>query len=241
MEFITLGFGLVILLLFLGGAFILTGIVILVIWLISKARQDEKKRREEMAQLAEKLGLRYLEAKSIGKDTIYRIFNVFNQGHSRQASNIIGGNKNGCYADIFDYVYYITVSTGKTTTTVPHYLSIFILTVPQNFKSLYIRRENFFDKLAGVVGFDDIDFESKEFSRKYYVKADDRKFAYDIIHPQMIEFLLSTAEVPYIEMKEKYLAFIINKKVKPEVYIGLYNFGMQFYQKTPNYVLEKYA
>jgi hypothetical protein len=240
MGFITIGF-ITFLFLFLGAALILTGIIVLIIWLIIKGRKDEKKRREEMAQLAEKLGLRYLDEKSSNKDVTYHKFNIFNQGHSRQASNIIGGDKNGCYADIFDYVYYITVSTGKTTTTVPHFLSIFILTVPQCFKSLYIRHENFFDKLAGIAGFDDIDFESKEFSRKYYVKSDDRKFAYDIINPQLIDFLLSTAEVPYIEIKEKYLAFIIDKKIKTEAYIDLYNFGMQFYQKTPNYVLEEYA
>ncbi len=36
-----------------------------------------------------------------------------------------------------------------------------------------------------------LDFESAEFSKKYYVKCEDKKFSYDIIHPQMIEFILN--------------------------------------------------
>ncbi|MCZ6810529.1 MAG: hypothetical protein O7D97_00875, partial [Planctomycetota bacterium] len=55
---------------------------------------------------------------------------------------------------------------------------------------LLIRREGMFDKLAGAFGFDDIDFESAEFSKRFYVKSPDKRFAYDVIHPRMMEFLL---------------------------------------------------
>jgi hypothetical protein len=49
-----------------------------------------------------------------------------------------------------------------------------------------------FDKIAGAVGFDDIDFESAEFSKRFHVKSPDKKFAYDVIHPRTMEFLLSS-------------------------------------------------
>ena len=40
-------------------------------------------------------------------------------------------------------------------------------------------------------GFDDIDFESDEFSREFCVKAADRRWAFDVIHQATMEFLLA--------------------------------------------------
>ena len=47
-----------------------------------------------------------------------------------------------------------------------------------------------FDKVKGAFGFDDIDFESEEFSRRFWVQSSDKRFAYDVLHPRMMEFLL---------------------------------------------------
>ena len=57
-------------------------------------------------------------------------------------------------------------------------------------KTLSIRAENFFDKVKGTFGFDDIDFESAEFSRKFWVTAKDKRWAYDVIHQETMELLL---------------------------------------------------
>jgi hypothetical protein len=40
----------------------------------------------------------------------------------------------------------------------------------------------------------DIDFESQEFSDRFLVKCPDRKFAYDVITPQMMAMLLDSDE-----------------------------------------------
>jgi hypothetical protein len=55
---------------------------------------------------------------------------------------------------------------------------------------LSVRREDLGDTVDAMIGFEDIDFESDEFSRLYFVKGRDRKFAYAVIHPQMIEYFL---------------------------------------------------
>jgi hypothetical protein len=41
------------------------------------------------------------------------------------------------------------------------------------------------------VGFRDIEVESAEFNRRFRVAADDRTHAFDILHPQAIEFLMA--------------------------------------------------
>ena len=59
------------------------------------------------------------------------------------------------------------------------------------FPHLFLRTEGLLDRIAGFIGFDDIDFESEEFSKRYFCKSDDRQFAYAVIHPQMMEWLMS--------------------------------------------------
>jgi hypothetical protein len=54
-----------------------------------------------------------------------------------------------------------------------------------------LRPENLFDKVVSMAGFDDINFESEAFSRRYHVSGANRKFVYDLVHPQMMEYLLS--------------------------------------------------
>jgi hypothetical protein len=54
--------------------------------------------------------------------------------------------------------------------------------------------------VAGFFGFDDIDFESSEFSSRFIVKSADKRFAYDVIHPRMMEFLLE-GDPPTVELE----------------------------------------
>ena len=74
-----------------------------------------------------------------------------------------------------DFNYKVTRSTGKGSNTTTYRLSYLILHLPFALTpDLLIRREGVFDKIAGAIGFDDIDFESAEFSRRFYVKSSDR-------------------------------------------------------------------
>ena len=56
-------------------------------------------------------------------------------------------------------------------------------------------REGLFSKLAQAVGYDDIDFESAEFSRKFCVRSKDKRFAYDVCHPRLMEYLLANHDL----------------------------------------------
>lgn len=72
-----------------------------------------------------------------------------------------------------------------------HWRRYLIVELGAAFPHLFLRTEGLFDRVAGFVGFDDIDFESEEFSKRYFCKSGDRQFAYAMIHPQMMEWLLS--------------------------------------------------
>ena len=145
------------------------------------------KRRKELFVWAQSRHLSFSPQKDHGFDTRYPKFNCLNHGSSRYAYNVISGTLANREFLGFDYHY--TTGSGKNRHT--HNFSAIVLQSPILLKPLFIRPENFFDKITEFAGFDDIDFESAEFSRKFYVKSSDKRWAYDVIHPRMMEFLLS--------------------------------------------------
>lgn len=100
-----------------------------------------------------------------------------------------------------DFRYKVREGSGKSRHTRTYKFSYLILHLPfVKLPSLLIRQERVFDRLAGVIGFDDIDFEPHEFSQRYYVKSDDKRFAYDVVHPRMMQCLLE-ANPPAIDIE----------------------------------------
>jgi hypothetical protein len=65
-----------------------------------------------------------------------------------------------------------------------------VLGLPRALPSLAIAHESFGDKVGKAFGGQDIEFESDNFNRAYRVTSDDPRFAYSVITPQLIEWLL---------------------------------------------------
>ena len=146
----------------------------------------EKKRREEMVALAQELGLRFDPGIDHDHDDEYAQFEIFRRGHSRVARNTLHGSiqlfDQDCSLDAGDFRYKVTSGSGKNRRTTTHRFSYLIVHPPWDTPPLLIRPEGIFDKVAGAFGFDDIDFESVEFSKRFYVKSTDKRFAYDVLH-----------------------------------------------------------
>ncbi len=158
---------------------------------------QQKKRREAMAALAAELGWAFHPGRDTSHDDEYAHFEIFRRGHSRAAYNTLCDeitiDERRYPAKMGDFTYKVTRSSGKSTSTTTYRFSYLILHIPfQNLPDLLIRREGMFDKIAGAFGFDDIDFESSQFSREFHVKSPDKRFAYDVITPRMMEFLMSS-------------------------------------------------
>lgn len=178
-----------------GGVILL--FILIAILVIAGAIYAHRKQRERIAALvglAERIGWQFTEAKDWTHDQQFGQFSVFTQGHTKYAYNTLSGNleiaNQRCRAQMGDYHYQTTSSNGKQTTTHTHLFSYLLVTLPYAVPSLTIRQEGLFDRIASFIGFDDIDFESAEFSDRFHVKCADKRFAYDVIHPRMMEFLL---------------------------------------------------
>ena len=53
-----------------------------------------------------------------------------------------------------------------------------------------------FDRLREIFGNQKIEFESIEFNRRFFVSSPNRRWAYDVIHPRTMEFLLASPPIP---------------------------------------------
>lgn len=176
----------------------------------------EKKRQEALRAAAAALGLSYSREKDRDLASHYGFIDRMRQGSNRYAFDVIRGVYRNNSVIAFDYHYetHSTDSKGNRQTH-HHYLSFYILTLDRPFPELKISREGFFSKIAQVFGYDDIDFESHEFSRKFCVRSPDKKFAYDICNARMIEYLLANEDLN-IEIEGSSYSLAFSGRIPPQ-------------------------
>jgi len=197
--------------------FIIVGFIALIVVVGILGYISARKRREAMAALAAKLGLHFDPNKNWDIARRYSFLDKLRSGSNRYTFNIMAGSYQGHDVSLFDYHYetHSTDSKGHRQTH-HHYFSFFILHLPASFPELTIGSEGFFSKIAQALGYDDIDFESHEFSRKFCVRSPDKKFAYDVCNARMIEYLLSNTDLA-IEIEGDALAISFSSRLVPEV------------------------
>jgi len=179
--FIVVGFGLVFVVAFLGYL-------------------AAKKRREELAALAAARGWTYAASDDRYVDRWSGA--PFEQGHDRRAENVLTGVHDSRPFVAFDYRYSTTSTStdaqGRTSThTEVHNFSVIALQVAVTLPDLAVSPEGFLSRMVGRLTGKDIEFESEEFNRAFTVTCSDRKFATDVIHPRMMEYLLTLRELAW--------------------------------------------
>ncbi len=176
---------------------------------------QEKRRREAFQQLAARLGMFYTQ-RDTGLAQGLSFLDKLRQGSNRYAMNILQGPYEGFSAMVFDFHYetYSTDSKGRRQTH-HHYMSFFVLKEGIAYPELVIYPETFFSKIGQMLGYDDIDFESIEFSKAFVVRSKDKRFAYDICHTRMMEYLLRHREL-CIEIDGPCVSISFDKRLEPE-------------------------
>lgn len=219
----------------------MTGAIIVVICIIGAivwGLYAGKKRRDDMTLLAEELGLSFRHERNYNLADRYGFLDKLRQGSNQYAYNIISGTYRDHEIAAFDFHYetYSTDSDGKRKTN-HHHFSFFILTLPKYFQELTITKEGIFSKIAQAVGYDDIDFESHEFSRKFVVRSKDKKFAYDFCNARMIEYLLNHPNIN-IELDQNQLAIGYDRCLKVEDIKSHLGRLIEIRNLMPEYVFE---
>lgn len=186
----------------------------------------ERQRREKFRKLAQELGLRFsLDDWSIERR--YGFLKELLKGDRRRASMTLSGEYRGYWVEAFEYVYetYGTDSKGNRTTNY-NWSNHYVLTerhpdAPLPYPELRVYPETLLSRIGQALGFDDIDFESIEFSKAFTVRSKDKRFAYDILNPRIMELLLEDKRT-LLEVEDQYMALSYDHKfltshVKPRL------------------------
>ncbi len=167
-------------------------IIGLMIALAVYSYQQAAQRRKDLQALADRLGWTFTADKDHSVDSRFDAFSCLRQGSNRYAYNMLQGRYQQHGVCAFDYHYETHSTDSKGNRQTHHFtFSALVLETGLPLKPLLIRPEGFFDKIGEFFGFDDIDFESTQFSREFFVKSPDRRWAFDVIHQATMEFLLA--------------------------------------------------
>ena len=223
--------------------FAIAGFVVLVVGIGVLAYRAHQKRLAELRELAARLGFTFDPGDDQGHDDEYAQFAIFQRGHSRAAFATLRGELElfgrPCAVVAGDYRYKTDSGSGKNRSTTTHTFSFLIVHPPWPSPSLVIRPEGVFDKLKGAFGFDDIDFESEQFSRAFWVQSDDKRFAYDVLHPRMMEFLLAVRP-PMLEIEHGALCVADGaRRWQPAQFGAQMDFVTRFCELWPRHLVKE--
>jgi hypothetical protein len=198
------------------------------------AFMQEKKRKEAIRLWALHHGFSSGSSDHISMHQLYSGIGLFSKGHSRSAGRLYSGHYGGYPVLMTDYKY--VTGSGKNRSTHRH--GVVILSCDFPTMPLFIRRENVLDKVGGAFGRGDINFESSEFSDKFYVKSSDKKWAYDVIHSGTIDYLLRAPSFS-VEFGFKEIVIYKNGYFDGPKYDQALDMAVKLRRLIPEYLVEK--
>lgn len=184
-----------------GVLFVLFGgFAALVVVLAVLGYLAQKRRREEFQAMCAQRGWTWTERDDRWVETFADA--PFGLGHNRRATNVVTGGYDSRPFVSFDYRYYTTEtstdSEGRhTSREVSHDFSVVAVDAGAVFPDLSVTPEGFFSRIVGRLTNRDIELESEQFNRAFTVTCSDRKFAFDVLHPRMMEFLLGHTDASF--------------------------------------------
>ena len=205
-----------------------------------------KWRREAMGALAADMGWEFVPDRSHYYAHQFDQFDFFRRGDSRRAYNTLLGSISihGTPWTVkmgdFSYTEYSKrgITRRRSGFGITNRFSYLIVVLPyKDVPDLLVRRERMFDSVKSWFGVDDIDFESAEFSRTFFVKSRDERFARDVVHNGMIEFLLAS-DPRTVDIEQGYCCLSDGKRLwKPEQFCATIDWIQQFFTLWPGQVL----
>jgi hypothetical protein len=126
----------------------------------------------------------------------------FDDGFDKRCENIMRGLWDGRPATLFDYTYHTwetsTDSKGNTTRhKESHHVAITAVETERPYPALSVRPEGFLGRAWGRLTNSDIQLEWEDFNRAFTVNCPDRRFASDVLTPQMMETLMQDRDLAW--------------------------------------------
>ncbi|MBX7244466.1 MAG: DUF3137 domain-containing protein [Candidatus Sumerlaeaceae bacterium] len=218
---------------------IIAAFVVLVVGSMILSRIQARKRQEALAAFAGRNGLAFDPETYRDFRDRWPDFKCLSQGENRYAYNVLSGPWRNRPLTGFDYHYETTTTDSKgEQQTHHHHFSAVVISSSVPLRPLTIRAENVFDKVAGFFGKEDINFESAEFNRKFFVSSTDRRWAYDVLHTRTMEFLMASPRFA-IQFSGDCVMAWKDSTFKPEDFAAAADVISGILERLPEYVLQQ--
>ena len=207
--------------------------LVFLIWMIVASTRDSRRRRRRKKAL-----LRWARANGLE-----RVFDppdmwavcpglqCLSIGTPRVDVDMMKGRWRGHEIVVFEHSY----GSGR----VSWQFGAVVVNVGRPLRPLLIRAEGFKDRVLASLGYEDINFESDEFSRRFYVQGPDRRWAYAAIHPRMMELLLAV-DCPFgIEFGETHLIVCGHCHMMPKEFAVLADVAVGIVDLLPEHLLDE--
>jgi len=197
------------------------------------AWKAEQKRRQAFALWALEHGWDYDHRTHETLRNRYDFLDRLQLGHSRQASHYLHGAWEGYPATAFCFNY----TTGSGNHQQTHTLGVALLEIEQVFPELRVYPENMLSSFGQFLGYEDIDFESVEFSKAFTVRSGDKKLAYDFCNTDMMTLLLQNRSTA-LELEGRTLAIYLNRFLKPQDLGPMFEHLCDIRKRMPDYLFQ---
>ncbi|RNC82144.1 MAG: hypothetical protein ED559_10290 [Phycisphaera sp.] len=205
--------------------------------------RPEEARAKSLRAIAGKYGWAFDAISSDNHRTRYKPFEYFTRGHSQLCQNTVEGelkiNDIPHHFKMGDYLYECDDDDSKDSV---RRFSYICLHLPYSrVPDLFIRQETLSDRIGSAFGFIDINFESERFSNTFHVSSTDRRFAYDVITPEAMEFLLKVPEVG-VELRDGILCFVSESgRWGTAEFMPRLKWAVHFIDLWPDHVIHAYT
>ncbi|MBB5905860.1 hypothetical protein [Actinoalloteichus hymeniacidonis] len=213
------------------GTFIL---ILVGVALIS--RYVSRRRREAFQAWARDSGWTYVPR----DDRWLRYFNapMFRRGIRRGTRHVVTGSLRGRKLVAFEYYYVERQGSGRNKRNVTYRFAVAALFTPKVRPMLEVSREMIGHRIMGVFGMKDLQLESEEFNRAFRIEAENDRFAYDILHPRTMEWMLGDERfksLPF-RLEGPMLLTWTRGRLIPENVPAMATFLVEVIERVPDYV-----
>lgn len=224
------------------AVFIAVGVLVIALLVFGAvlAHRAAVARRQALAALARQWGLRFTAEVDHRPRERFPGLAWFAQGDDQWLSDTLAGpmrlggrQVTVCTGD-FTYEETRRDADGDRHTST-YRCSYFVVDLGLATPGLAVRPEGFSDKVKAMFGFPDIEFESAEFNRRFHVRCDDKKFAYDVFHARAQEWLM-TSDWRVFELADGVLMVPGDERWQPETFVSARAFAERLLAQWPDFV-----
>lgn len=182
--------------------------------IIVLAIRGEKKRTEAFEKVAADLGLPFHPKGDAALLERLQGFHLFSQGRSKKMQNLLYGQIEGGEVALFGHRY--TTGSGKNSQV--HNQNVAYFRSPSlDLPRFALRPEHIFHKIGGVLGYQDIDFDSHErFSKAYLLRGDDEAAIRETFTDSVLSFYECQKGISTEAGGDQLIFYRAGKRIKPE-------------------------